>query len=117
MPADLAHNLLSITRKIGDDNCSSFERCLDFVPYFEVDYDAFKSFMKRPWWSRVWVLQEFSSNPNTVFMCRKAETHADHILLAYMHLMMANQAGTRPNKQDLWKPWDWGRHRMTFVAA
>jgi hypothetical protein len=116
MPTDRVHSLLSTIRKSEGENASSFERCLEFVPYFAIDHEALKSLIDRPWWSRVWVLQEFSSSPNTVIMCGKAESHADHILLAFLLLMLTITMSDRPDKQGIQQPWNWGRTIKAFIA-
>jgi hypothetical protein len=54
--------------------------CLTAGPRFDIK--AMHAWYKRPWFQRVWVVQEFCLGLRTVFLCGKKRVSADNVLLA-----------------------------------
>jgi hypothetical protein len=79
----------------------------DYMPFHQVS-----SIMDRPWWCRVWVLQELVVSQNPVFLCGHKQIHAD-LLVASINLFAILGAIW----VDLRNAFDEGRHPYLGIIA
>jgi hypothetical protein len=66
--SELAFHFIAVWANANEDFDEFFEAC-PFALNEEMR-EAVDKFFKRPWWTRIWVYQEFAFSNNVMFLCR-----------------------------------------------